>query len=311
MKLNDRFALVALIMVVAIFCVTNSQAQTQPRNESSQTSTPTEVKQTDSGPKESTDPALPKSGSLDKTTEASVQPKKEPDPEPQAPDPDEWHFQFSPYLWIAGISGRAGIGDLEVEVNSSLSDDNVKLNAGFMGAFEARKNKFVLLADLQYSNLGTERPNPGILFSSAEADFKTFILDTEVGYRVAENAEKGRSLDIVGGVRWWHLETNLNFAAGLLPARSATASRGWLDAVGGLRGKMHLNQKIFMAGKFDLGGGGAKFTYQLLGVFGLHVHKNIALVGGYRVIHVDYDRDDFLFDMSLHGPILGATFVIK
>ena len=297
MKFINKIALILITMLVAHFWATASaQVQIQSHNDANQAHTA----------KNSTKTPFDVFGGMG-------QPNAESTGAPQTSDsdPDQWHFQFSPYLWIAGVSGRAGIGDLEVEVDSGLTDPNVKLNSGFMGVFEARKNKFVLLTDIQYSNLGTERPNPGILFSSASVDFKTFILDPEVGYRVAENAEKRRSLDVLGGIRYWHLETNLNFAAGILAARSATASRGWVDAVGGVRGKMYLSKSIFTMGKADLGGGGAKFTYQLLGGVGFHVHRKIALVAGYRAIHVNYDKDNFLFDTTLQGPIIGATFVIQ
>src|SRR2546422_4482601 len=35
----------------------------------------------------------------------------------------------------------------------------------------------------------------------ASADFKTFVLDPEVGYRIAADLEKGRFIDVLGGVR--------------------------------------------------------------------------------------------------------------
>jgi len=40
-------------------------------------------------------------------------------------------FNFTRYLWITGVSGRAGIGDLSDHIDSSIRDDNVKLNAGY------------------------------------------------------------------------------------------------------------------------------------------------------------------------------------
>jgi hypothetical protein len=226
-------------------------------------------------------------------------------PKPQAGDPDKWQFQLTPYLWIAGVSGRVGLGNRSVEVNSGLTDDNVQLNFGFMGTFEARKNRFVILTDLQYSNLGTERPTPGPLFSNATADFKTFILDPEVGYRIFDDPDKGAFFGVVGGVRYWHLRTDLTFNSGLLSAVSASRSRGWVDAVGGVRGSTHLTKRLFISGKADLGGGGSKFTYQLFGGAGLQVSKRLALIGGYRDLKVDYDRDGFLFDTSLRGLIFG------
>ena len=60
---------------------------------------------------------------------------------------DEWQFQLTPYLWIASISGRAGIGNLIIDTDISVSDSDVELNFGFMATFEARKNKFVFLTD--------------------------------------------------------------------------------------------------------------------------------------------------------------------
>jgi len=238
-----------------------------------------------------------------KTEEGS----KVPD-EPTTTDDDKWHFVLSPYLWIAGINGQAGVNDLVVDVDSGLTDDNVHLNAGFMSTFEARKNRLVLLTDLQYSNLGTERPTPRGLFSDATAEFKTFILDPEVGYRVAANQEKGRSLDVLGGVRIWHLRANLELDPGRLSARSGSRSKNWVDAVGGVRGRYAVTKRIVLIGKADLGGGGSQFTYQLFGGAGFTVSKSVSLIGAYRLLHVDYDKDNFLFDMGLSGPVLGASF---
>jgi hypothetical protein len=228
-----------------------------------------------------------------------------PSPKPQAVDADKWQFQLTPYLWIAGISGRAGIGNLVVDVDAGLTDPNVHLNFGFMGTFEARKDRFIILTDLQYSNLGTDRATPRSLFSSASADFKTFVLDPEVGYRIVDNPEKGAFVDVLGGIRYWHLRTDLTFNAGLLSSFSATRSRGWVDAVAGIRGSAHISKRLFLTGKADLGGGGSKFTYQLFGGVGVLVGKRYALIAGYRDLSVNYNKDGFLFDTSLQGPLVG------
>ena len=54
------------------------------------------------------------------------------DPAPQTLNSDGWQFRFTPYLWIAGISGNAGIGNLSVKVDSGITDTNVHLSFGFM-----------------------------------------------------------------------------------------------------------------------------------------------------------------------------------
>jgi len=217
---------------------------------------------------------------------------------------DEWQFQLTPYLWIASISGRGGIGNLIVDTDTSVTDSDVELNFGFMATFEARKNKFVFLTDLQYSDLSTERGNPGPFFSSSRASFKTFVFDPEVGYRILDN-EKGAFVDVLGGIRYWHLNATIDFRAGILPAVQASRSRSWVDGVVGLRGKAALSPRWFVSGKADLGGGGSNFTYQLFGGVGVNLGKRLALIGGYRDLNVNYNKDGFLFDMSLHGPVLG------
>jgi len=228
-------------------------------------------------------------------------------PKPQAVDPDEWRFTFTPYLWVAGISGDVGIGSASVNVDAGITDSNVKLNFGFMSTFSARKNRFVILTDLQYSNLGSEHATPGPLFSTARADFKTFVLDPEVGYRLVDNPEKNASIDVLGGIRYWHLRTDLTFNQGLLSAVTLSRSRSWVDAVAGLKASTNISKRIFLTGKADLGGGGSKFTYQLFGGVGLLMGKHFSLIGGYRHLSVDYNKDGFLFDTALAGPVFGLA----
>ena len=225
-------------------------------------------------------------------------------PSAQTASTDNWQFQFTPYLWIASISGRAGIGNLIIDTDTSVTDTGVELNFGFMSTFEARKNKFVFLTDLQYSDLSTEKGNPGPLFSSTRASFKTFVLDPEVGYRILDNG-KGAFVDVLGGIRYWHVNGTIDFRAGILPAAQASRSRSWVDGVAGLRGKAALSERWFITGKADLGGGGSNFTYQLFGGVGINLGKRLALIGGYRDLSVNYNKDGFLFDMSLHGPVVG------
>jgi hypothetical protein len=228
-------------------------------------------------------------------------------PKPQVVDPDEWRFQFAPYLWVAGISGNVGIGSAAVNVDAGITDSNVDLRFGFMGTFAARKNRLIILTDLQYSNLGTDHATPGPLFSTARADFKTFVLDPEVGYRLVDNPEKNASIDVLGGIRYWHLKTDITLNPGLLSAVTASRSRSWVDAVAGLRANTDITKRIFLTGKTDLGGGGSHFTYQLFGGVGLHMGRHFSLIGGYRHLSVNYNKDGFLFDTALAGPVFGLA----
>ena len=227
---------------------------------------------------------------------------------PQTSSSDEWQFQFSPYFWLAGLHGTGGVGNRTTEVDESFRDVFGALNFAFMGTFEARKSKFISLTDLEYVSVSDDKATPGPLFSTVDAGFKTFIFDQEVGYRLFENPAKGASLDVLGGARVWRVKTDFEFGAGILPATRIEASRSWVDAVGGLRGKMALSQKMFLTGKFDLGGGGSHFTWQVFAGAGYNLNPKIALIFGYRALDVDYHKNNFVFDMNQRGPILGLGF---
>lgn len=245
----------------------------------------------------------------------SVPPAKEPNlttglevPHPQTDSSDEWQFQVSPFFHLAGLHGTGGVGNRTTQVDESFSDVFHVLNFAIMGTFEARKGKLFSLTDLEYVSVSDEKATPGPLFSDLEANFKTFIFDTEVGYRVFDDPDNGASVDVLGGVRVWHVSTDLAFGAGILPAIEIQGSRNWADGVAGLRGKAAVSKKMFVTGKFDLGGGGSNFTYQIFGGAGYNVTPKVALIFGYRVLDVNYDKNNFVYDMNQRGPIVGLGF---
>jgi len=234
--------------------------------------------------------------------------RKAPPVSPQTSSSDEWQFQVSPYFWLASLHGTGGVGNRTTQVDESFSDIFHSLDFALMGLFEARKGKLFVLTDLEYVAISDDKATPGPLFSAVNAKFKTFIFDPEVGYRIYDDPDKGASVDVLGGIRVWHVSTDLAFSAGILPAIEVQGSRNWVDAVGGLRGKAPLSQKIFLTGKFDLGGGGSKFTYQLFGGAGYGINEKVALIFGYRVLDVNYNKNNFVYDMNQRGPIVGLGF---
>ena len=229
-------------------------------------------------------------------------------PAPQAVDQDKWQFQVSPYFWLASLHGTGGVGNRTVAVDESFGEVFDALNFSFMGTFEARKGRFVSLTDIEYVSVSDEKATPGPFFSTVDAGFKTFIFDQEVGYRLYDDPAKGASLDVLGGARVWHVKTDFEFGAGILPGNRIEGSRSWVDAVGGLRGKMALSEKVFFTGKFDLGGGGSEFTWQIFGGAGYNINPKIALIFGYRALDVNYNKNNFVYDMNQRGPIMGLGF---
>lgn len=223
----------------------------------------------------------------------------------QSPSED-WQFQFVPYLWGSGVDGQVGVGARTADIDASFRNILSHLHFAAMGLGEAQRGKFVAMADAFYTDLRGQRATPGPLFSSVRPEQRMFILTPEAGYRIRETA--GGTIDVVGGIRLWHMRTELQFQPGLLPGINVQGSRNWVDAIAGVRARKELPKRWWAGAYGDLGAGGSDFTYQVIGTAGLDFHKHYAVTFGYRVLNVDYDKDNFLMDTTMTGPLVGFTF---
>jgi hypothetical protein len=299
-----RIAKSILLFLAVVTCLTFAvSAQTTSSSDSSSA-----TKKDDSTPSAPSIVARNTSDAKNETTDgtaSSTEAKGSSAAKPQAAS-DEWHFVFAPYLWLAGIKGTVGVGDLTTDIDPGVSDILDVLKFGFIGTFEARKNKLMLITDVMYISLEKTKDTTGPLFSALKVNEKTFFLSPMAGYRLAE--KNGASLDVIAGIRYWHTSTRLEAEPGQLPGRVAESSKNWADVIGGLRGLAHVSRLFSLVGRGDFGGGGSDYTYQLFGAVGIDVSKKASLFAGYRYLYVKNTRDNSLFDGALNGPILGAAF---
>jgi opacity protein-like surface antigen len=227
--------------------------------------------------------------------------------EPSSND-DTWHFAVTPYLWMAGMNGSTRIGALSAEnVDASFSDVVGNISAGFMGAFEARKNRWVILLNTFYVGLSdTSGPLLGGQLGNVKLELNQTILGLGGAYRVIED---GNSFVDVGlGVRYVNLDTHINFSqSSLLPnGRANSEGVNWTDAIVAIRGAKSLSSRWALYGYADLGTGGSKWSGQLLGGAQYKWSRSIKLDLGYRILAEDYDTSGFLYDIRTEGPYLGV-----
>jgi hypothetical protein len=230
------------------------------------------------------------------------------EPTPQAsPDP-EWEFTVSPYFFLASLDGTVGVVGQRAEVNARFRDLFRNLDFALMGQVEARKGNWSILGDGMYMSLSGERVTPSPLFSDIEVEVKETIIEPAVAYRVLKT-ERG-SIDLLGGVRFWHVKPHLTFQPRILPLVDVEESRNWADPIVGARGTAKLSPRVFVLGRFDVGGFGVSsdFTGQAFGGAGFQVKPRVALVGGYRYLRVDYVNEGFIFRTAMSGIMLGAKF---
>lgn len=103
-------------------------------------------------------------------------------------------------------------------------------------------------------------------------------------------------------------------AIGLNRTLNQTLSRDddWFAPYVGLRTRCNFNKTFYTAVRGEIGGFGAgpDLMWQVEGVLGINLTRDIFSEIGYRALSVDYDNDGLLFDTITHGPQIttGITF---
>ncbi|EKJ95059.1 MULTISPECIES: hypothetical protein [Hyphomicrobiales] len=229
-------------------------------------------------------------------------------PQPVEERPDHWTFSFSPYLWIAGITGDTAVFGLpEVHSDESFGDILKDVDFGFMGAGEARYGDLSILTDISYARVTSSDATPrGIVADSISLKQETFTAMVGVGYTILEN-EQGR-LDAVGGAKLWWTETTIGFHGGALDGVSGRDEATWVDGIVGFRGVYSLTPTWYLTGWGLVGAGGADIDWDVMAGVGYKWKDSISAIAGYRALGVNYSSGGLTSDIVEHGPIVGLVF---
>jgi hypothetical protein len=219
---------------------------------------------------------------------------------------NEWSFSATPYFWMAGIKGDVGVGPLATNTDLSFSDIVKILHFGVMGTVEGRKKSYVLSLDGFYISVGDGKT---IAFRGDTGVFtlnqQELMLQPSAGYTFGG---KTWAVDALASIRFWHLRTTLNVDLTRRPSNQRGGTQNWVDAIGGLRGQwMPIDGwRLFIGG--DGGGGGSDGTWQAYGGVGADITKHWTLSAAYRALGVNYDTNTFLYDVTMQGAQLSASF---
>lgn len=238
---------------------------------------------------------------------------------------DDWKYSVTPYLWLPSFNGNfkyslppSSGGSPEVETYYLN-----KLNAALMLAGEVRKGDVSFFADLDYIDIsGSDSHVKSVdgspVSTSIDAGTQTTIKGTVFtlggGYTVARTA--GASMDVFGGLRYlgvdistdWHLSAAIG--VGTFPLTGTVSDRVDLwSAIIGMRGKFNLGDtgKWSVPYYLDVGQGSSIRTWQgMTGLAYTYGWGNLSLA--YRHLSYGQGGDQFIQNLSLSGPLLGATF---
>jgi hypothetical protein len=180
------------------------------------------------------------------------------------------------------------------------------LQFGIMGTVDGRKGPWVIAADGIYASLGAGRAlairgDTG----SLELTQRETIIQPTGGYTIGGDYW---SVDFLAGFRYWNLSTTLDVDRARRPSNARSLSQQWVDATGGFRFNFLPSERVRFVAAADAGGGGARSTWQAYSSLGYDAWSKWTLGFAYRVLAVDYDRNNFLFDAQTKGVVVGATY---
>ena len=220
----------------------------------------------------------------------------------RAQERSRWTLDPSLYIFIPGLAGTVGIGNIDVDLSSP---SNVLLNINFaiMGNVRLGYEKWAFTADVFYGDVGATK-------NRLSGSVKELIVEPTFSYRVFP------WLEPLAGFRYDSVIGDTNGINGTTVFSNHALSQDWFDPIVGayLRFPFASNWEFVFRGDVGGFGVGSKFTWQAFPYVLWRVSKLITLQGGYRVLAVDYEngtgRDRIKYDIVEPGPQFGITFLL-
>ena len=260
-------------------------------------------------------------------------------PSTQAAAPSGWTFSIAPYLWLPHINTELNFnlppqlgGRVPTDVTAGPGDYLSKLHFAAMFAAEARYDRFSLLTDFIFMDVGTgsshikeldffglpAEPISRTLDLGTSTTLKATIWTLVGGYTFAR--EDWGNVDLIAGFRFLNVHASTDFDLGL----TVTGPRGngatfggignlsggqniW-NGIGGVHGRIRLGDAgLFIPYYFDIGAGGSRLTWQIAGGLGYQTGwAGVSLT--YRYLSFEQGSNDLVRHINLGGPMLAVNF---
>ncbi len=173
---------------------------------------------------------------------------------------------------------------------------------------QVRYRNYGLYLDGAWVRLSTEATSESSLGSKAELTSDIAYGTAALTYRLP--AWGKLQADVVAGARHWYVGTTLEVEPGTSSGFSEDASRNWTDPIVGANVRYDLTKHWYGVVMGDVGGFGAgsDLSWQLFGGVGYQFTKWLSATVGYRYLHVDYNKDEFLMKADVQGFLIGVGF---
>lgn len=219
---------------------------------------------------------------------------------------DGWHLSVTPYLWMTGIEGDVTVRGNTADVDVGFDDIWDALDFAGQVHIEAQKGRWGLLLDPTFMALSADEE---LNVADAEMEIDMWIVEFGGFYRIMDSPgfkDRPMSLDVLGGGRYWDMETQLDIGA-----ISGDAHSNWVDPFIGLRWVAQLADRLLLHIRGDIGGfavydDASEFTWNVYAGLGFNLSKKMTLVTGYRALDLDREEANKLeADLTMAGPQIG------
>lgn len=217
----------------------------------------------------------------------------------------DWSGQVTLYGWGAGVSGdfTPFTGGPTLSFDKSLTEVLEDLDAAFFATGLAVRGDLVLFGDFTYSATSRAGLVPPGIPASGEVSIRSLTL--AAGRRLDTGG--GSHVDVLGGLRAWRLEGEVSVP---LAGISIAPTSDFVDPIVAVRGMVPLSDRWSLLGYIDVGGlgVGSDFTWQAAAAANYQATDNLYLSIGWRHLYVDYSDGGTVFEGSMTGPLIGATW---
>lgn len=219
---------------------------------------------------------------------------------------------FTSYGWLSATDGRMGAGGRSVGVSNSFRDtiQDSDTVLSFMARGEYRQNRLGLFLDGMYSRLGYDDLPLGAAVANATSAL--FILEAGAAWEAISGrlgTDGDWALDMLGGACWTRVRNQFEVnGIGTVADRRTD----WVDPFIGLRlrGQFSPHWEYTLRGDVGGFGIGSDFAWQAAATIGYRFELlglQAVAHAGYRALSQDYQSRSLVWDITLHGPLVGLS----
>ena len=227
---------------------------------------------------------------------------------------DRWLVRIAPYLWATSLDGNATVAGIKSDVDVPFSDILKDLSLAGMLLVDVQKDRLGVAVNGVFARVSPDNDVNGIRI---KATSDTVQLGVAPYYRVVDwayrTSSSGKPLRLIvepeAGFRFTYLRAELDVRNG---GPTVDESESWVEPLIGSRFGLDLSDRWNLTAEANVGGFGVSsdlawnaqaFLGYRTSLFGVPT----TLAAGYRALHQDYDHNNFKWDVTMYGPVLGAV----